>query len=94
MKVLLIYELIPEETHFYVLDNVNPNSELYSNLLIANGHYTNFVGEVGDNEGTEFLNLYLENQAKTLVSYNMDNLSIFGYCTLKQESDNGFSHTV
>lgn len=68
MKVLLIYELIPEETHFYVLDNVNPNSELYSNLLIANGHYTNFVGEVGDNEGTEFLNLYLENQAKTLVS--------------------------
>jgi len=61
MKILLVYELIPEDTKLYVLENVNSNSELYANLLDANGHYTNFDGNNGDNEGTEFVNLYLEN---------------------------------
>jgi len=61
MKILLIYELIPEDTNFYVFDNVNPDSELFAQLTLANGHYANYEGEHGDNEGTEFLNTYLEN---------------------------------
>lgn len=67
MKVLLVYELIPEETFFYVFENVNPDSELYVNLLGANGHYANFEGPFGDNASTEFLVGYLEHQAKLLV---------------------------
>ena len=59
MKVLLVYELIPEETRFFIFDNVNPSSELYKNLLDAHGHYSNYEGESGDNAGTEFLNEYL-----------------------------------
>lgn len=60
MKILLVYELIPEQTKFYVFENVNANSELYANLIDANGHYANFVGEAGDNDGTEFLDTYIE----------------------------------
>lgn len=59
MRVLLVYDLIPEETKLFVFDNVNPNSELYKNLILANGHYSNLGGKAGDNEGTEFLNNYL-----------------------------------
>lgn len=60
MKILLVYEIIPENTNFYVFDNINPSSELYMNLVDANGHYGNYEGEHGENEGTEFLNTYLE----------------------------------
>lgn len=62
MKVLLVYELIPEETKLYVFENVNPESALYKNLALANGHYANYSGDEGDNEGTEFLNEYLANE--------------------------------
>ena len=68
MKVLLVYELIPEDTKFYVFENVNPNSELLANLKLANGHYSNYNGETGDNDGTEFLNAYLEDQPLTPVA--------------------------
>ena len=67
MKILLIYELIPESTKFYLFDNVNPNSELYEHLLGANGHYTNYEGPAGDNEHTDFLNEYLTGEQQTEV---------------------------
>jgi len=60
MKVLLVYELIPESTKFYVFEDIDASSELYANLVDANGHYSNYVGDAGDNEGTEFLDTYLD----------------------------------
>lgn len=61
MRVLLIYELIPEETKLFVFDNVNPDDELYKKLILANGHYENYVGDAGGNDGTEFLSNYVVN---------------------------------
>ena len=56
MRILLIYEMIPEETKFFVFETIVAGSELYNTLLSANGHYTNLSGEEGDNDATDFLN--------------------------------------
>jgi hypothetical protein len=42
------------------LEDVNPRSTLYANLVLANGHYANYEGDDGDNDGTEFLGAFLE----------------------------------
>jgi hypothetical protein len=64
MKILLVYELIPEDTKFYVFENVHPGSELHKHLLGAHGHYANFDGPIGDNESTDFLCGYLVTETK------------------------------
>lgn len=64
MRVLLVWELIPEETQFYVFDNVNPAGELARHLMGANGCYGNYDSE---NESTNFLNEFLVKQPKTKI---------------------------
>lgn len=59
MKVLLVYELVPEETKLYVFDNVSPDSGLYAHLQACNGHFTNTVDDDAPEDSLEFLGNYL-----------------------------------
>lgn len=67
MKILLVYELIPEDTKLYVFDNVNPEGELFKHLVGANGHYVNYDGSNGDNSSTEFLTEYLTDREELKI---------------------------
>ena len=64
MKILLIYEVVPEETKLYVFENVNPGSELYTHLQACNGHFQNLVDDEAPEEALDFLNNYLEETEK------------------------------
>ena len=43
MRFLIVYELVPEETKFYALENygANGDEEIRKNLELANGHFVN-----------------------------------------------------
>lgn len=51
MKVLLVWDLLPEEIKFFMIEN--PTSEQLLYLNEADGNFAN--GE-GENNGTEYLN--------------------------------------
>lgn len=67
MKILMLYENIPDSTYIYILDNVSPDDWKW--LQLAHGKYINEPGmEANTQAACDKLSIYLENKEKLAPS--------------------------
>lgn len=68
MKILIVYEVVPEETKLFVFENVNPDGQMYQNFLLANGAYGNTIVEEEIETALDQISSYLETHQELEVA--------------------------
>lgn len=66
MKILMVYEMVPETAYTYVLDGVSP--EDWEWMKLTHGRYVNGHMSDVETEACDRLSTYLEGKQRTLIA--------------------------